>query len=380
MRILHLISSGGMYGAENVVAALARELERAGHFASVGVFENSHQPNPGVADEFARRGVRVARIPCKGRFDWRTIATIRHIIQSSGFEVVHTHGYKSDIYGFLAAKPLHVPLVATCHLWTRQTLSLRAYEFIDAMILRHAQRVVGVSEDITETVRRTGVQGHKLSTIHNGTDFPRPGDVAETLKTELGISDRLLIGSVGRLETQKGFEYFIRAAKSILSEFPSALFVIVGEGSQRAQLSGLIDEMGLQSHVLLLGQRKDMPRIYAALDVFVLASVDEGMPMTLLEALAAHCPVVATRVGAVNKLILPDRTGLLVEPRDVAALSCAILRFLRNPLFAAELAQNGEQHIRTSFSSDGMARQYLEVYRQALKDNPENVAASLQEA
>src|ERR1700730_18253178 len=110
MRILHLISSGGMYGAENVVAALALELERAGHFASVGVFENAHQPDRGVADEFARRGVRVVRVPCKGRFDWRSVANIRQLIKSSCFEVVHTHGYKSDIYGFLATRPLHVPL------------------------------------------------------------------------------------------------------------------------------------------------------------------------------------------------------------------------------------------------------------------------------
>lgn len=362
MKILHLISSGGMYGAENVVAALALELERAGHSVSVGVFENTHQPDSGVADEFARRGVRVARIPCKGRFDWRSVSYIRQLIKSGGFEVVHTHGYKSDIYGFLAARPLHVPLVATCHLWTRQSVSLRIYELIDALVLRHAQKAVGVSEAITKTLSRSGVPGHKLSTIYNGTDFPCPGDVVETLKGELGASDRLLIGSVGRLEAQKGFEYLIRAAKLILSEVPSALFVIVGEGSQRTRLSGLIHEMGLESHVLLVGQRNDMPRIYASLDVFVLASIDEGMPMAILEALAASCPVVATRVGAVEKLVLAEKTGLLVEPQDTSAIYSAVLRCLQERSFARELGREGMEHVRKNFSIEAMTVRYLKIY------------------
>jgi glycosyltransferase involved in cell wall biosynthesis len=183
------------------------------------------------------------------------------------------------------------------------------------------------------------------------------------------------------LEAQKGFEYFIRAAKLVVSELPRATFVIVGEGSQRARLSGLIQELGLEANVLLLGHRNDMPRIYASLDVFVLASVDEGMPMTVLEALSAGCPVIATRVGSVDKLIINGQTGLLVAPRDVNMLSSAILQSLRDPIFARGLGRNGKRHVHSSFSSRCMMKEYVEIYQTALKESKvKRAATSLQEA
>lgn len=366
MKILHLISSAGMYGAEAVVLSLTAAQKEMGHEPVIGVFHNRHQPHLEIAREARKRDLAVEIFACNGRFDWAAVRAIRSFVAARSVEVVHTHGYKSDIYGRFAVKGLSAAFVATCHLWTRGTRSVRFYEFLDSFVLRSARRVVGVSDVITESLARSGIPKSKLATISNGTDLLRFQAATPSLREEMGIGQGLLIGTVGRLETQKGMEYFIRAAREVIAVFPDTQFVVVGEGSLRSQLTELIRDLKLDSHVRLLGERTDIPGVYASLDLFALASIAEGMPMVILEALASGRPVVATRVGAVEKLVLPEVTGLLVEPGDVTGLREAMLRCLGNPAFARQLAANGAQHVRRSFSAEAMARNYSEIYRQAL--------------
>jgi|SRR5712664_277431 len=375
MRILHLISSGGMYGAETVLLNLACAQERLGNETIVGVFENRRAPHTEIVAEAKSRGLQVEVFSCSGRLDRKPLEAIRNLIRRRHVSLVHGHGYKSDFYGYLSARHCGVPFVATSHLWTRATPSVRFYEFLDSLILRQAQKVVGVSDAIVQALIKSGVHPAKVSAIYNGTDLSRYAGARPTLREELGIRDRTLIGTVGRLEQQKGLEYLIKASQQALSELPDALVAIVGEGSLRSRLAELLQDLNLESKVLLLGSRTDMPGVYASLDLFVLASVDEGMPMAILEALAAERAVVATRVGAVEKLIIPGETGLLVEARDVPALRDAMLLCLRNQSFARELGRRGEVHVRKYFSAERMAKRYLAVYEQVLEKGKASHAA-----
>lgn len=368
MKILHLISTAGVYGAETVVLNLTAAQKAQGHAPCIGAFLNHHRPNLALVDEARRRGLPVETFDCRGRFDRLAVKTIRNFVTGQGIELVHSHGYKSDFYAYLAAKPTGAAFVATCHLWTRSTRSVRFYEFIDSFVLRRAARVVGVSDAISAALFKSGIPKSKLSTIYNGTDLQRFQCVGAPLREELGIGNRLLIGTVARLEKQKGIEYLVRAAQRVISEFPNSLFVVIGDGSLRSSLRELISSLGLDTKVRLLGERTDMPAVYSSLDLFVLPSIDEGMPMTILEALAAHRPVIATRVGAVEKLIVHEQTGLLVESRDVDALHDAIVRCLRDPAFARRLGSNGQRHVQAGFSAGAMAHSYLEIYRQMLRD------------
>jgi glycosyltransferase involved in cell wall biosynthesis len=380
MKVLHLISSGGMYGAEVMLLNLASAQKRLGCEPIIGVFRNEHLPHIEVAEEARARGLQVEIFKCSGRFDHKPLRNIRSVLQKQDISLVHGHGYKSNLYGYFAAKALGLPFVATCHLWTGASPAVRFYEFLDSLILRRAHKVVGVSDAISNILCKSGLSPETVLTIHNGTDFSLFRDASPTLRKELGIEERILVGSVGRLEEQKGFEYFLRAAREVLLEFPKTLFVVVGEGSLRSKLEALILESDLATSVLLVGQRNDMPGVYASLDLFVLASIDEGMPMTILEALALGKPVIATAVGAVEKLVIPEQTGLLVQPRDVPALRDAILRCLRNQSFAQALGKNGQEHVQTFFSSNGMARKYLELYGGVLARQKTKVATSLLEA
>jgi glycosyltransferase involved in cell wall biosynthesis len=379
MKILHLISSGGMYGAEAMLLNLGAAQQRLGCELVLGVFHNKLAPHLEVAERAAPLGLPVEVIPCRGRMDRAAADAIRDCAKRRGIAVIHTHGYKANIYGLRVARSLGIPLVITCHLWTGSSLSVRVYEFLDAQVMRRADKIVAVSDAIEATLRSAGIPRDKLQTIYNGIDLAPFAAAEPTLRRELGSGGRPLIALVGRLERQKGIEYFIRAAAEVVVQSPDARFIVIGEGSQRQPLESLIRELGMTERISLLGERKDMPGVYASLDLFVLSSIDEGMPMTILEALASGRPTIATRVGAVGKLILNEETGLLVEARSVPALRDAMLRCLEDSSFARALGLRGEEHVRTSFSADSMARQYIETYRKAGSAREARMSASLQE-
>jgi glycosyltransferase involved in cell wall biosynthesis len=366
MKVLHLISSGGMYGAENVVAALARDLEQMGCWVRVGVFQNAHCPDNNVADQLERCGASVIRIPCRGRVDRGAIQQIREIVRGQQVQLVHSHGYKSDIYSYLACRRLGVPMMATCHLWTRQTPAIRVYEFIDGWLLRRFDAVVAVSDVIAEDARRAGISAARITTINNGIDLAPFASATPTLAEEIKKGDRLLIGTAGRLVSQKGMDYFLRAARAVLNEMPEALFAVVGDGPDRGKLERLAQELGIEEHVVFTGSRADMPHVYASFDVFVLASLDEGLPMAVLEALASNRAVVATQVGAVPKVIVSGQTGMLVKAADVPGLAGAILVLLRSPELRARLGRSGSALVHKQFSSRVMSQEYLRLYEQLL--------------
>jgi glycosyltransferase involved in cell wall biosynthesis len=380
MKILQLISSEGFYGAENVVAALTRDLEQAGNSVLVGVFENIHASPNNVAAQFESRGLQVVRIPCRSRFDRAAIKRIREIIRSHGIGLVHSHGYKSDIYAYFAARRLGLPLLATSHLWTRQTAAVRFYEFLDAQVLRRFDAVVAVSDRIAAELRQAGVPAGKITIIDNGIDLRPFQSAVPTLASELNKGDQLLIGTVGRLVEQKGLTFFLTAAQQLLKEFPNLLFAIFGDGPDRGKLEQMAKDLQIAEKVWFAGARRDMPNVYASLDVFALASVGEGLPMALLEAMASGVPVVATEVGAVPKVIVSGRSGMLVRPGDATQLAQAIACLLRDPVLRGHLAGNGKQTVHEQFSSRVMTQNYCRVYGQLLgeKTGADSGGAGLQ--
>jgi glycosyltransferase involved in cell wall biosynthesis len=366
MNILHLISSAGFYGAENVVAALARELRQTGHDVHIGVFENAHSAHQDVAAQFEARGASVVRIACRGRVDRAAAKSIRELIARERIEIVHCHGYKADIYGYLAARRLNTLQVSTSHLWTRETQAVRLYEFLDAIVLRRFDAVVAVSQRIGEDLRDAGVPSKRISIIDNGIDLARFASGNAALAREIGKGAKLLIGTAGRLVPQKGLDYFLAAAQPLLKEFPNLLFAIVGDGPDRQALQQRAGQLGIENRVFFTGARVDMADVYASLDIFVLASIDEGMPMVLLEAMASGLPAVATRVGAIPKIIDVGETGLLVPPGDPASLTDALRALILDRALRDRLAAGGKRRICQEFSSQAMAQRYSALYRKLL--------------
>jgi glycosyltransferase involved in cell wall biosynthesis len=369
MNVLHLISSGGYYGAENVVVSLAESLEAQGCQSVIGVFHNQRQRNEEFIRQAERRDLMVVPIPCRGRWDRQTVLEIRKTLDSKSVDILHTHGYKPDIYGYLAARNRAIPLIATCHNWTRDTAAVRIYEFLDSLFLRAFDAVVVVSEAMAMTLHSAGIHESKIRVVDNGIDFASFSR-ARTNPPKNVPGGKFVVGTAGRLVPLKGLDNFLLAAREILTELADVTFVIIGSGPEREKLGSMAQKLGIEKNVVFTGHCAEMAAAYASMDVFVLASNVEAMPMVVLEALASRKAVVATSVGAIPRLIIPEKTGLLVPPQNVQALTRAILRLLNDSSFRTRLGIEGAALVERNHSHETMARNYSQLYQQvALRES-----------
>jgi glycosyltransferase involved in cell wall biosynthesis len=217
---------------------------------------------------------------------------------------------------------------------------------------------------VAQRLRDTGVPAEKVTTIANGIDvqafesgLPLP---------IINVNGSKVVGVVARLDLQKGFEYLLRAIRELCNIFYELKVVIVGEGPDRKAIEDMVKEYGLQSNVILAGQQSDMPGVYAAMDVFVLPSLNEGLPMTILEAMAASKPVVATRVGAIPSVIKDGENGLLVDPRDTNGLHNAIASLLSDPNLCSRMGKKAHDWVSANYTSEVMAQKYRKLYEEVL--------------
>jgi glycosyltransferase involved in cell wall biosynthesis len=364
VKVLQLISSGGYYGAENMLLNLCASQENAGCQNSLLLFYNVHTPNVEFYEQARRRGISVRMVHCKGRADWRAVRQIEEYIREDAIDVVHAHGYKADLYGFLAAWRANKPVVATCHNWVGGTAALGIYNHLDRLALKRFDALAAVSDEVAQRLIDSGVSAEKIKTIANGIDVAT-FEHGQPLPALSAIGGKV-IGMVARLDLQKGFEYLLRAVRELCNAFCELKVVIVGEGPDRAAIEGMVQEFGLQSNVILAGQKTDMPAVYAAMDIFVLPSLNEGLPMTILEAMAASKPVVATRVGAIPKVINHGENGLLVDPKDTDGLRDAIASLLSDPDRCQRMGEKAHEWVSRNYTSEAMALKYRQLYDEVL--------------
>jgi glycosyltransferase involved in cell wall biosynthesis len=287
-------------------------------------------------------------------------------------DIVHTHKYKDNILGALSSvyRGIHWR-VRTLHglpepFLGLQALKMNIYQIIDNSVNRFLiDRILAVSLDLrSQLIKHFGVK--KVAYIHNAIDLERiqvNGRAAE-LRKELKLGGReFLIGTMGRLVPVKGLEFFLKAARIIRRQRPSVKFIIVGDGPLKEALQALAREYSLDRDVLFLGHRDDSHDILDLMDLFVLPSFSEGIPMVLLEALAMARPVVATRVGGIPQVVEHGISGLLVEPwrEDELAQSC--IAVMDDYGFAQELGFAGRKHVEERFSARLMAENVAQLYR-----------------
>jgi glycosyltransferase involved in cell wall biosynthesis len=363
VKVLQLISSGGYYGAENMLLNLCASQEKAGCSQSLLLFYNVHVPNVEFYERARRRGITVRMVHCKGRVDWRAVRQIQDYIHEDAIDLVHTHGYKADLYGYVAARRAGKPIVATCHNWVGGTAALGIYNRLDRMVLKRFNAVATVSDAVSERLLSSGIPAAKMKTIANGIDVEA---FAFPQVTGIGSSGGKVIGVVARLDLKKGFEYLLGALGELCKFFYGLKVVITGDGPDRSAVERMIERYGLQNRVTLAGPQTDMPAVYAAMDIFVLPSLNEGLPMTVLEAMAASKPIVATRVGAIPRVIRQGETGLLVNPADTAGLRDALARLLADPDLCRRMGAQAHDWVGRHYTSDAMALQYRLMYDEVL--------------
>ena len=377
MRVLHVISSSGMYGAEAVILSLMRQAARVdlGHRA-LAVFQHDPPRKPMLYDVAIERGFdpeALSLLPCRGQFDPSISGQLRALTTRFGSDVVHAHGYKADLYtAFTWARRGPRPaLVSTCHTWYDNDLAVRLYGTLDRWALRRFDRVVAVSEEVQHRLLRAGVSAARTQLIRNGVEV-EPAFVDGTARNadSADWEGRLHVGLVGRLAPEKGIADFLGAVSLLRDRFPRARFSVAGEGPDRRALEALRGELGLQDAVSFVGRQANMASFYASLDLLVSSSVQEGLPIALLEGMASGLPVVATRVGAVPELVVDGATGTLVPSRAPERLAAAIEHLLKSPTLRHSFGEAGRRRVFEEFSAAHMARDYAAVYQQALDVQP----------
>lgn len=366
MKVLHVISSGGMYGAEAVILNLSRTLNESGHASVLGIFNNLSEPNLQLYEAAQREGIEAHTISCQGQIDRSVPRSIVRLAREVRADVVHAHGYKADVYVYLARRVLRLPMVSTCHTWYDNDIFVRLYGALDRWVLKSYSAVVAVSDDVKARLVKSGVDGRKVRLIQNGIDL-RPFAASRATGDQVEATP-LRVGLVGRLSPEKGVDLFINAAARVLLHVPSARFEIVGDGPLRAELQLLIDESKLASSVFLLGRCDDMAGFYQSLDLLVSSSRHEGLPIALLEGMASGLPLVATAVGAVPSLVLDGETGRLIPANDVEALANSMLELLSAPELRRQYGVAARRRIEASFSADRMASEYLNIYQQVVSN------------
>jgi glycosyltransferase involved in cell wall biosynthesis len=367
-RVLHLISSSGFLGAENVVLELSEETAKQGYWVTIGIIENRNNLHMELADRAKEEGIQVQIFPCRGRFDSKTIASIQKFIDREQPNILHSHGYKSNFYVWRALSGRKIPWVITNH-GKRVGMKLSVYNRLNIIFMKKADKTVAVSQALADEMTKKGVSSTKILVIDNGINLQRFENSQRNndLRKSFGLNGNdKIVGTIGSLTEEKGHIYLLEAARQVIDKCPECSFLVVGEGSQRRLLQEKTANLGLTGKVVFAGSRKDIPEILSILDISVLPSLKEGLPMALLEAMASKVPVIATKVGAIPNVVEDRINGMLIPPRDPDAIAEAINIILSDGNSAKEMAQKAFEKVRDHYSSKKMAEKYLTVYQELL--------------
>lgn len=360
MRVLQLIDTLSVGGAQRLQltytqAAIARGLQPT----ILSLRDPSNSP---VAGQLQAAGARVIVMPGKGLKDLARINRLRRFLRADGTDLIHAHLGYAIILGAVAGRLARVPMVASLH-----STKPDAKQWLETLALRHGTKhVIAVGSAVAEAYQGR-LRSRTILVLPNPvTEGPILSETRRlALRAELaGEAGRRLIVSAGRLAPDKGYVDLLDAIDQVRRTHPDVLLVIAGTGRLKDQLEARIGECDLHGHVRLLGLRDDVREILAAADLYVSASLREGLPITILEAMAAGLPVVATSVGEVPEL-LRDQRGRLVAPGQPEELHRAIVAALDEPALGIRMGFAAREYVRRRHSPDGWYERLVAIYEEA---------------
>ncbi len=353
MRILEITSAREVNGAVMHCMQLSRELARRGHEVSVAC-----RPGAWVQRQLAGEPIDLIESDLR-RWPLDELRRMAAIIRQRKVEVVHTHMSRAHFFGVLLRWFAGVPCVATAH---NRLLQLH-WMFND--------HVIAVSEATRRFQHRVNlVRASRLTTIPNFIDDRRvpalTPDRRAAVRAGIGVEEgSLLAGVVGAIIPRKGQVYLVRAVPKVLAACPNMRLVLVGTAEFRpdyaAEVRAEADRLGVASRIVWTGHRDDAAEILSALDLFVLPSLEESLPLSILEAMAGGLPVVATTLGGVREVVSDGETGILVRPRDVDALADAILSLLADPERRRRFGEAGRRAVTAHHSIETQVSAIEEV-------------------
>ena len=373
VKILYVIDGMEFGGGERVFTQIINglPLDQYELFLASGPKESLYQA-------ISQTPVQRYPIDFSNRFNPTILFHLVKIIKDHRIDIVHSQGARTDFYARIAGRISRVQhnvctIAMPVEGFDVSSIRKRIYRTIDCLTEKYVEKFITVSDFLNKMlIEKRGIPAAKVVRIYNGVELHRyhPDAGRGKLKKELGIPEDVpLIGAVGRMVWQKGFEFLIKAAPAILQAFPGARFMIVGDGPLRGKLGALSEELRVKDNVIFAGFRSDIKDVLSAIDLLVVPSLLEGFPMVTLEAMAMAKPIIATKIDGITEQITDGENGILVPPKDHNALSKAILRLIQDKELSKKLGMSARKKVEQEFSVEKMVAETEKVYLSLLGTN-----------
>jgi glycosyltransferase involved in cell wall biosynthesis len=357
VRVAHIIGSTGLYGAEQWILAQMRHLDPARAKVSIINLVDDLETTSDIVLEAKKRGFPACDLYTGGRTNPLGATRLARLARDGGYSILHSHGYKADILGLIAARIAATRIVSTPHGWSKENdKKLMLYEQVGRRCLRFMDHVCPLSSAIYKDLRRVGIKTTRMTLISNFVDVQE----IDAVPVQSANYGKRRIGFIGQFINRKGIDDLIEAF-SLLGRSDCELFLI-GDGPRRENILRFVKSRNGESLIHCLGYSARRLEYLKSFDVLVLPSLMEGIPRCVMEAHAARVPVVGTDIDGTRDLVLHEQTGLLVPPRNPSLLAQAINRILNCRELAARLATAGRKMIDDRFSAEQVARQYEFLY------------------
>jgi len=366
IRVLQITHDLNIGGLQRVVVDLSKNLDKEAFKVGVLCLRDLGP----LKTELDEENIPVFNIPRKSKkTDYLSFIKPFSIIKDFKPDVIHTHNTQPFIDGTLAGLIAKVPVkIHTDH--ARDFPDKKRYMFAEWLFSHLTDKIIGVSEHTKNNlVKYEKINPHKIDIIHNGIDGKKYDIMINVLekKKQLGVENKYPILGLGvRFTKQKGITYLIRAVSSMKQNFPEICVLIAGEGPLQKTLEREAEDLGLSRHIRFIGPRSDMNEILKVLDIYVLPSLWEGLPLVILEAMAAQKPIVATDVGGNSEVIQHSANGMLVPPGRPDLLAKEICTLLKNEDKMRQMAINALQSYKESYSVSVMVDKYVDLYARLL--------------
>ena len=364
--VAHVLHRLYRAGAEVLAADLSRRLGSQGGLRFVFICLDELGP---MGEQLRAQGYPVVSLDRQPGIDRGAARRMAEALREHRVDLVHAHQYSPFFYaamarGWLGRRP---PILFTEHGRHYPDERKLKHVLVNAVLLKRGDRVTAVGEHVkTLLARNEGIPARRIEVVLNGIDagaFTPAAGAREATRRALGLAPgQPAFLQVARFHSVKDHETSVRAFARAAAALPGAVLLLAGAGSEQARIEGWVKELGLGDAVRFLGVREDVPNLLAAADVFVLSSLSEGISVTLLEAMAASLPIVATAVGGNPEVVVHGETGLLSPRRDAQAMGLNLAALATDPRRRAEMGNAGRRRVETVFTQERMHRRYAALY------------------
>ena len=365
--VLQFICPTRFYGAERWILAFAKHLPKNSVRCDLAITLEKKSKDLELVKIFRQEYGKAFEIPMSHRFDLGVINKLVKLIRERNIHIIHTHGYKSDILGVLAARTAGIKCVVTPHGFENsKDLKLRLFIWLGCKAMLFADAVAPLSPQLVADSKKIGVPDNKLFYIRNGVDLSEV-EAQRKINSSLKPPTEKKIGFIGQMISRKNIFDILDIFDDLATEHKSVQLIIVGDGDQRPKLEDYSRDLDNNNKIKFLGFRSDRLALLQSFDLFVMTSTLEGIPRCLMEACAMGIPVAAYNIPGIDQLITHEKTGLLAAPGDRDKLKSYWEKLLYNQPEARRLSENARKYVHSNYSAKRMSYKYIDLFKQLLE-------------